>query len=129
MLGIIQTEPFILATLQKELSGELGANDPKSRQLVEEVKKKLNELVFKCRKQFPMDMMLVIENMIDAGEMAYLVAANLGLDVSQVQEMLEIGDPFQRLLRLKTILGDEIDLLLKGKVKKNMTSKIPIKGD
>ncbi len=75
------------------------------------VKEQLDKAVSYGKTILP-DIMVVIENMDDPGRLADLVASNLGLKAEQAQEIIEIGDPVERLKKVSDILNREIELLI-----------------
>jgi len=58
------------------------------------------------------DALTAIENVAEPGTLADLAACNMGLGVPQVQELLEVIDPLERLHQVQTLLIRELDLLL-----------------
>ncbi len=54
------------------------------------------------------DIMLVIDSLNEAGKLADLIAAYLGLNVSQAEELLEKSDPWERLAKVGELLNREI---------------------
>ncbi|SDL79112.1 ATP-dependent proteinase. Serine peptidase. MEROPS family S16 [Geoalkalibacter ferrihydriticus] len=57
------------------------------------------------------EVLVVVENMEDAGSLADVIASNVGLKVAEAQEVIEILDPLERLRRVKDILARELELL------------------
>ncbi|MBY0372324.1 endopeptidase La, partial [bacterium] len=54
---------------------------------------------------------MVVDDITDAGRLADLVVSNLGLKVSDGQEILELFDPVERLRRVNDILVKELEIL------------------
>jgi ATP-dependent Lon protease len=75
------------------------------------------EKVVSMGRLVPADVLLVLETIDEPGKFADTACANLGLQVEQAQELLEIVDPIERLRKLSEIIGKEIELL-------NMQAKI-----
>lgn len=71
----------------------------------------MGRVVFNYGKVFPIDVMTVEENLSDPKKIAFLIAANLGLESSQAQEILEIDNPTHKLMRVNEILDKQIGLL------------------
>jgi len=108
VLNIIQTEPFWLATWVKEEGDKSQCDISESEQLVLAVKEKLDQLIFDYCKEFPVEVMAVVENLTDPEQLAHLAAANIGLESFSAQEILEIGDPMKKLKRVGEILDEQI---------------------
>ena len=62
-------------------------------------------------RDLPQELLVIATNLDSPGRLADLVASNLGLKQSQMQEILEIINPVQRLKRVNEFLVREIDLL------------------
>ncbi|AJF07730.1 endopeptidase La [Geoalkalibacter subterraneus] len=78
--------------------------------LMRTVRNQLTQAVNLGREVSP-EVMVVVENMEDAGSLADVIASNVGIKVVEAQEVLEILDPLQRLRRIKDILARELELL------------------
>jgi ATP-dependent Lon protease len=108
-LKFLQKEPFY----QVEIRTYPDVSNPVSIEteaLMRNVKEQIEKLVSFGKVILP-DIMVVIENVDDAGKLADLAVANMGLKVEQAQEILEITDPIQRIKRINEALGKEIELL------------------
>jgi ATP-dependent Lon protease len=57
------------------------------------------------------ELMLIMSGVEEPGRLADLVASNLGLKVSDAQQLLEMRDPVARLRRCGDLLQKEVDLL------------------
>src|SRR5262249_175826 len=57
------------------------------------------------------ELMLIMSGVEEPGRLADLVASNLGLKVSDAQQLLEMRDPVARLRRVGDLLQKEVDLL------------------
>ncbi|HXY55138.1 MAG TPA: endopeptidase La [Nitrospirota bacterium] len=108
-LKFLQKEPFY----QVEIKTFPDVSNPVSIEteaLMRNVKEQIEKLVSFGKVILP-DIMVVIENVDDAGKLADLAVANMGLKVEQAQDILEITDPIQRIKRINEALGKEIELL------------------
>ena len=108
---IIQIKPFWIASLEKDITVQSELHVSNIEPLVSELKEKLDRVVFKYGKVFPIDVMAVVENLNDPEQLAFLIAANLGLESSQAQEILEIDNLAHKLLRVNEFLDEQIGLL------------------
>ena len=78
--------------------------------LVQEVRSQL-EKVITLGKMLSPDIILVVEEISDPGRLADLVTSNLGLKVSEAQEILETLDPLVRLEKVRDLLKKELEIL------------------
>lgn len=111
ILDIIQTEPLWIATLEKDITVKSEGHMSDIEPSVLTLKEKLDRLVFQYGKAFPMDVMAVVENLNNPEELAFLIAANLGLESSHAQEILDIENLEHKLLRVNEFLDVQIGLL------------------
>ncbi|HBR21761.1 MAG TPA: hypothetical protein DD713_04230 [Nitrospiraceae bacterium] len=111
LIDLIQIEPIWIAIVIKEVAVKSAGEIVDIEPLVLTVKEKLGRLVFNYGKAFPIDVMVVVENSSDPEKLAFLIAANLGLESSQTQEILEIDNPTHKLMRVNEILDNQIGLL------------------
>ena len=107
ILEIIQTEPFLKATLKKHIPIE-ESHMSDIEPLILTVKDNLNRLVFKYGKTFPIEVMAVLENLHDPEQLAYLIASNLDIEPSKAQQILEIEIPLHKLTRINGFLAQQI---------------------
>ncbi len=76
------------------------------------------ERVISLGKSLAPDILMVLDDITDPGRMADLVASNLGLKVSEAQNVLETLDAFDRLMKIHESLGREIEVLtLQAKIR------------
>lgn len=118
ILDFIQSKPFYIANVERKEAKKSEVGMPETQQLILAVKEKLDEAIFKYGKAFPGDILAVIEDLMDPEELAHLVAANLCLESFRAQEILEIENPSQKLIRVSEILDEQIGLLKEGKTQK-----------
>lgn len=108
----VQKEPFYQIQVikiddkipdQKEVSIQIEA-------MVRNVKEQLEKLISLGRPLAP-DLLMILDEVTDAGKLADLIASNLGLKVNEAQEILETTDVFQRLQKVNQFLSQELDIL------------------
>lgn len=76
------------------------------------------ERVISLGKTLAPDILMVLDDITDPGRMADLVASNLGLKVSEAQNILETHDAFDRLNKIHEILTREMEVLsLQAKIR------------
>ncbi len=104
-----QTQPYYEVQVDQIIE---SANEKKSESeaLMRTIKEQL-ERVISLGKVLAPDIMMVLEDIQDPSRMADLVASNLGLKVSQAQEVLETHDPFTKLQRINEVLNKELEVL------------------
>ncbi len=110
VLNFSQTEPFLVADVEKIAEPRIEEITIETEALMRSVKELLDKAVSLGKTILP-DVMVIIENIDDPGRLADLVASNLGLKTEQAQEILEIIDPVQRLKKISEILTRETELL------------------
>ncbi len=106
----IQTEPYYSVRIAKIADAKGATTALESEAVMRTVKEQLERIVSLGRVLMP-DVMVVIENLDDAGRLADMIVSNLGLKVEITQGVLEIEDPLVRLKRVSEILAKEIDVL------------------
>jgi ATP-dependent Lon protease len=107
-----RTEPYLQARVESipdkvEDSIELEAL---SRNILE-LFRRLVSLV----PHIPDEMMMMVMNIEDPRQLAYLVATSLRMDIAEAQEILEINDVREKLRKLTVILTRELEVLELGK--------------
>jgi ATP-dependent Lon protease len=76
------------------------------------------ERVISLGKTLAPDILMVLDDITDPGRMADLVASNLGLKVSEAQNILETHDAYDRLCKINEILNRETEVLgLQAKIR------------
>lgn len=104
-----QTNPFFQVEIEKitETSeGILAETEALMRNVREQLEK-----VISLGKVLTPDILMVLDDITDAGRLADLVASNLGLKVSDAQAILETFDSVERLKKVHEILAKEIEVL------------------
>lgn len=104
-----QTQPYFKVNIQK-ISEQVSGTAAEAEALMRNVREQL-EKVISLGKVLSPDILMVLDDIIDPGRLADLVASNLGLKVSDGQQILETHDPFDRLKRIHEILLKEIEVL------------------
>jgi len=78
--------------------------------LMRNIKDGMQEMI-NMGKMLSPDIMVVLESIEHPGRYADLVASNIGLNVSQAQEVLNAVDPLERLRKVNELLSKELELL------------------
>ncbi|MGK5086305.1 endopeptidase La [Bdellovibrionota bacterium FG-2] len=116
ILEFSQNQPFFEAKIEKIEDEALNAGSAPEA-LMRTVREQL-EKVIALGKVLSPDIIMVLDDITDAGRLADLVASNLGLKVSDAQLILETHDPVARLQKIHDILAKEIEVLtLQAKIR------------
>lgn len=109
MLGITQERPFLEAEVQpfEEQARQKG---PRAEALVRYTKKLFEEYL-KLSRMVPPDIIIGVVKEDDCGKLADFIAANIGLDYADKQEVLEERNPIKRITVLTDILENELQVL------------------
>lgn len=111
-----QTQPFYEVKIDK-LQENPGGPNPESEALMRTVRELL-ERVIALGKVLSPDILMVLDDITDPGRLADLVAANLGLKVSDAQSILEVLDSHTRLKKIHELLTKEVEVLsLQAKIR------------
>jgi ATP-dependent Lon protease len=120
-----QTEPHYECKIQKIEEPAAAGRNTESDALMRTVREQL-EKVIALGKVLSPDILMVLDDIQDAGRLADLVASNLGLKVADAQAILETHDSFVRLTKIHEILTKEIEVLsiqakIRSSAKEEMT--------
>ena len=106
----IQEKPFFNCKVKQIKEVPATRQDSEVEALMRNVKDQLEKVISLGRMLSP-DILMVVDDISDAGRLADLVASNLGLKVNEGQEILELFDPTQRLKKINEILIKELEVL------------------
>ncbi len=104
-----QIQPFYEVKIEKITETSIGVLT-ETEALMRNVREQL-EKVIALGKVLTPDILMVLDDITDAGRLADLVASNLGLKVSEAQAILETTDSIERLNKIHEILSKEIEVL------------------
>jgi ATP-dependent Lon protease len=105
----VQTNPFFEARITK-IEEKATPSTLESEALMRNVREQL-EKVISLGKMLSPDILMVLDDITDAGRLADLVASNLGLKVAEAQMILETTNASERLRRINDILQKELEVL------------------
>lgn len=105
-----QEKPFFKAKVKQIKEGGATRDNLEVEAMMRTVKEQLEKVISMGRMLSP-DILMVVDDIADAGRLADLVASNLGLKVNEGQEILELFDPVDRLKRVNDILVKELEIL------------------
>jgi ATP-dependent Lon protease len=106
----LQTKPSYMVDITKIKEAQTEKAPLETEALMRNVKESLEKLSSLGKVVFP-EVMMVLENINDAGRLADLVVANLGLTVEGAQEVLEILGPVKRLDKVNELVIKELHVL------------------
>ncbi|MFM8316497.1 MAG: endopeptidase La [Deltaproteobacteria bacterium] len=109
-VNFTQEKPFFVATIKTIKEKGATRDNLEVEALMRTVKEQLEKVISMGRMLSP-DILMVVDDITDAGRLADLVASNLGLKVNEAQEILEQFDPVTRLKRVNDILSKELEVL------------------
>lgn len=121
----VRTNPSFEVSIEKvpEVS---AANSPiESEALIRTAREHLEKIISLGRPLSP-DILLVIGELTDAGKVADLITANIGVKVEDAQKVLETTDAKSRLKLVNELLAAEIDVMqaqtkIRGQAKDDMS--------
>jgi len=117
----VSTEPFYKVKAERVEIPQTTSTTPMVEALIRNVKENL-EKVISLGKNLSPDILMVLEDIQDAGRLSDLIASNLNLKVSEAQKVLEILDPTERLERINKILMNEVEILIQHSKLKNTSN-------
>jgi ATP-dependent Lon protease len=104
-----QVNPYFEVKIDR-ITEQTSSTDSEAEALMRTVREQL-ERVITLGKVLSPDILMVLDDIIEPGRLADLVASNLGLKVSDAQHILETNDSFERLKLVHEILTKEIEVL------------------
>jgi ATP-dependent Lon protease len=105
-----QEKPFFTARIKQIKEKPATRDNVEVEAMMRTVKEQLEKVISLGRMLSP-DILMVVDDINDAGRLADLVASNLGLKVNEAQEILELFDPIDRLKKVNEILVKELEIL------------------
>jgi ATP-dependent Lon protease len=104
----LKEQPFFEAKIRKVIEPVLQEVSIEVEALMRNVKEKIEQIL--NLKNLPPEIVMVTDNISDAGVLADLVASNLRLKIEESQGILEIFDPVARLKKVNELLSRELEL-------------------
>ncbi|MBN1115525.1 MAG: endopeptidase La [Oligoflexia bacterium] len=106
----LDTDPFYRVNVER-ISDLEQEQDSEVEALMRSVKEQLEKVVSMGKVLSP-DILLVVEDIKEAGKLADLITSNLGLKVEEAQKVLETLNPRERLFMVNQYLSKEIEVLM-----------------
>ncbi len=105
-----QDKPFYMTKIRQIKEQTATREQVEVEALMRTAKEQLEKVISLGRMLSP-DILMVVDDINDAGRLADLIASNLGLKVTDAQEILELFDPVDRLKKVNEILVKELEVL------------------
>ena len=119
-----QEAPYFMCKLMKVNDVAVEENNVAANALMRNIREQL-EKVINLGKVLSPDILMILEDIKDAGRLADLVSSNLNLHVTDAQAILETLDPMERLHRINDILARELEILaMQNKIKSSAKEEI-----
>lgn len=104
-----QIDPYMRVSVET-IDENIAQQNLELDALMRSVKEQLEKIVSAGKLLTP-DLLIVIEEIKEAGKLADLITANLGLKVSDAQDVLETMDPVERLYKVHEFLSRELEII------------------
>lgn len=119
-----QEAPYFMCKLMKVSDVIILENNVAANALMRNIREQLEKIINMGKILSP-DILMILEDIKDAGRLADLVASNLNLHVAEAQTILETLDPMERLHRINDILSRELEILaMQNKIKSTAKEEI-----
>ena len=119
-----QEAPYFMCKLMKVTDAVIPENNVAANALMRNIREQLEKIINMGKVLSP-DILMILEDIKDAGRLADLVASNLNLHVAEAQAILETLDPMERLHRINDILSRELEILaMQNKIKSTAKEEI-----
>lgn len=113
-----KTNPFLEVAVEKVEEPVLAISGSLELEAMARSAKEQIEKIIALGKVLSPDILLVLDDVNDPGRLADLIAANIGIKVSEAQKVLETNDPKARLKLVNEFLAAELDVLqMQNKIK------------
>jgi ATP-dependent Lon protease len=105
----LQSKPSYTVDITKIKEVHIEKLTMEKEAMMRNIRESLEKLSSLGKVVFP-EVMMVLDNIEDAGRLSDLVAANLGLNVDVAQQVLETLDPLQRLKKVNELVIKELQV-------------------
>ncbi len=106
----VGTSPFFSVRVERIMEPVTAEPSIETEAFLRTIKEQITKIT-SLGKNISSEVLVILENMQDAGSLADLIASNIGLKVEEAQSLLETVDPIERLKRVNDYLNKEIELL------------------
>jgi len=105
-----QTTPFFKVMVEHLEEPEVEVSSPEVSALLRNVREHLEKIVAMGKLLSP-DILIVLDEIKDLNKISDIISANIGLDVVDGQEILEITDPLKKLYKVNEHLIKEVEII------------------
>jgi ATP-dependent Lon protease len=105
-----QSEPSFMVKIDKIQEPAITEISLETEALIRNVKDNLEKTISMGKMLSP-DLLMVVEEISEPSRLSDLIASQLGIKISESQDLLETHDPIQRLAKVNETLVKEIELL------------------
>ncbi len=105
-----QEKPFFTVRIEKAEEKKVTELTNKQEALLRDVKEKLEKMLTLGKILSP-EVVMILEGINDPARLSELVAANIGMRVGELQDILETDDPILKLEKVHGILSREVEIL------------------
>src|SRR5262245_27251143 len=105
-------DPYLKAKI--ELAPEKADKDVETEALTRNTVELFRKLV-NLSQTLPEELLMAAMNVEDPRQLVYMIATSLRMDLKQSQDLLELDDVHEKLVRLDALLTKEVDVLELGK--------------
>ncbi len=105
-----QEKPFFSVKIEQLEEKKVAELTNKQEALLRDVKEKLEKMLTLGKILSP-EVVMILEGINDPARLSELVAANIGMKVSELQEILETDSPVKKLKKVHAILSREVEIL------------------
>ncbi len=109
IIDLVGAEPFPSVRVRNIEEPTMVRNNPEVEAMIRATRENLEKVVSLGKVLSP-DILMVLEDVNEAGRLSDLVAANLGLKVQEAQAILVVTDPVERLKTVHRFLSREIEV-------------------
>jgi ATP-dependent Lon protease len=105
----IQKDPFYIVKIKKIKEPTYSELPLEVEALMRNVKEQ-SEKILSLRDMLSSDILMILNNIEEPGRLADMIASNLTLKIEEAQEILNVFDPIDRLIKVNDLLGKEVEL-------------------
>jgi len=124
ILQYVRKRSFFRVRIQKIVEAPVGQVDLEIEALMRNVREH-SEKIMALRGELSGDVGAILQDIVDPGKLADLVASNLKLKLEESQELLEVIDSVERLKKVNDLLSREVALsTMQAKIQSDVSDEI-----
>ncbi len=105
-----QTDPFFKVQVENIEEKELDVSNPEISALMRNIREQIEKIVAMGKLLSP-DILVVMDEIKDGSKIADIIAANIGLNAQDAQQILEQTDPLKKLYKVNEHLLKEAEII------------------